>query len=94
MTYHADFYDRHDPMIGEVSLRVVHLRCRPCGYVIEFGAESGREPSYVYDHEGEHLSCPGCGLDSRIPTVEESEWPNRKDRGDPMRGVPTTERAR
>lgn len=81
--YRPDFYDRSGLL----------LRCRPCGALIDYDPdESGRDPAWLDAHVGETLPCPGCGLDSRIPTIEESEWPERKDHGDPVEGVPTTER--
>jgi hypothetical protein len=76
--YRPDFYDRSGLL----------LRCRPCAYLIDFDPEeSGRDDAWLDAHVGETLPCPGCGLDSRIPTIEESVWPERKDPGDPMRGV-------
>lgn len=87
-TYRPDFYDRAD----EDDLTV--LRCRPCGATFAFGGDSGRDRSYVHTHVGETFPCPNCGLDSRIPTPEESEWPEKKDHDDPVRGEPVTERER
>lgn len=90
MTYVADFYDRaelepgddNDGFEGEVD----KLRCRPCG------ATFARPRSWMDAHSGEHVPCPNCSLDSRIPTADEKEWPDRKLPGDPMKGVPQTER--
>lgn len=83
-TYRPDFYDRQDTT----------LRCRPCGATFAFNGDGDRDPSYLANHVGEALPCPACALDSRIPSVDESEWPDRKDRDDPMRDVPMTERPR
>lgn len=83
-TYRPDFYDRDGST----------LRCRPCGAQFAFGGETGRDEAYLTTHIGERFGCPACGLDSRIPSLDEAEWPNRKDSDDPMRGVPMTERER
>lgn len=60
------------------------LRCRPCGN--SFTIDAGPLPV------GDAVECPFCGLRSRIPTVEESAWPGKKLQGDPVRGLPMTER--
>lgn len=80
--YRPDFYDRN----GDT------LRCRVDGSLVVFGGESGRDPAYLVSHVGESFPCPYCGHDSRIPSLDEAEWPNRKDSGDPIDGVPMTER--
>lgn len=80
--YRPDFYDRDG---GQ-------LRCRSCKQVVFFDPEDGRDPAWLDTHVGETFPCPSCGLDSRIPTREESEWPDRKDHGDPMKGESTVER--
>lgn len=82
-TYRPDFFDRS----------AERLRCRVCLTTIDFG-DGTRSPEWLDDHVGERLGCPGCGLASRIPVLEESEWPERKDPDDPVAGVPVTERAR
>lgn len=79
-TYRPDFYDRDGDL----------LRCRPCGFIVEWNAP--RDPEWLNGHVGETYPCPNCGLSSRIPTAEESQWPDRKDHDDPIRGVPQTER--
>jgi hypothetical protein len=81
-TYKPDFFDR----TGD------QLRCRICLVVIDFSSESGRSPEYLDKHVGEALGCPACGLASRIPSTDESEWPDRKHVHDPMHGVPMVER--
>lgn len=83
-TYRPDFYDRHDTT----------LRCRPCGATFAFTEENGRDPSFLSGHVGETFPCPNCGLGSRIPTMEEAEWPTKKHPDDPVAGVPVTERER
>lgn len=80
--YRPDFFARSGP----------RLRCRICLVVTDF-SEAPRVESYLAGHEGAALACPGCGLASRIPSLDEAEWPERKDVGDPVRGVPMTERA-
>lgn len=72
----ADFFDRDHE----------RLRCRECGYVFAIPSD------WIGRHPGEHLPCPGCGLTSRLPTEEESEWPQRKDPGDPVDGASMVER--
>lgn len=82
--YRPDFYDRDG----------LALRCRVCGARFSFDAATGRDPAYLDTHVGEVIGCPACGLGSRIPSVDESEWPDRKHPADPMDGVPMTERER
>jgi hypothetical protein len=80
--YRPDFYDRDGDL----------LRCRVDDTLIPFDGTSGRDPAYLDAHVGEVFGCPGCGLGSRIPSLDEAEWPNRKDEGDPIDGVPMTDR--
>jgi hypothetical protein len=83
-TYRPGFYDRTETT----------LRCVPCGCIFAFGGETGRDETWLSEHVGEKFPCPNCGLDSRIPTIEESAWPDKKDPDDPQRGVPMVERER
>lgn len=80
--YRPDFYDR-DGLV---------LRCRVCGVRTSFEADSGRAAEYLDTHVGEAIGCPACGLASRIPSLDEAEWPNRKHPDDVLDGVPMTER--
>jgi hypothetical protein len=78
--YEPDFYDRdHD-----------RLRCRVCGVVNTIAGGDGWLDARVRDA----MPCPGCGLNSLIPTVEESDWPAKKDPDDPVAGISTVERPR